>query len=201
MMRSTSNNRIRKEIALEAAKLVANDGLEDYLQAKKKAASQLGIHDNRMLPSNSEIETALVEYQSLFKNKQQPKKLLEMRNIAFRAMLLFKDYNPRLTGSVLHGTADQYSEITLHIFCDTSETIGLFLENEGIPATLCERRLQLTKNNPVYFSTFKFLAGEFNIVIIVLPCSSIKMAPIDPVTGKPMNRAKINDVKKLIHAS
>ena len=54
-MRQNTENRLRKEIAQEAAKLVAVDGLEDYLQAKKKAADQLGIYDKRVYPSNSEI--------------------------------------------------------------------------------------------------------------------------------------------------
>ena len=87
-------------------------------------------------------------------------------------MQLLEQYDPCLVGPVLSGTANQYSEILLHIFCDTPELIGLFLENEGIPVMLCERRIQISKNNPDYFPAFRFLAGEIDIVAIVLPVSS-----------------------------
>ena len=115
-MRPSSDNRIRKEIAHNAAKLVALDGLEDFLQAKKKAAHQLGINNKRLLPSNKEIEAALIEYQSLFIDDKQKLELLESRKIAYKAMLLVKEYNPRLVGPLLTGTANQHSEIIIHIF-------------------------------------------------------------------------------------
>ena len=40
-MRLTADDRIRKNIAHEAAKLVAQEGLEDFLLAKKKAAQRV----------------------------------------------------------------------------------------------------------------------------------------------------------------
>ncbi len=197
-MRLTSDDRIRKEIAHEAAKLVAIDGLENFLQAKKKAAQQLGINNKRMLPSNSEIEAALIEYQSLFHKDKQVQTLCGLRKIACESMMLLKEYNPRLVGSVLTGTANQYSEIIIHVFSDTPELISLFLENNGIPTLICERRLQIEKNNHVYFTAFKFIAGDINIVLIVLPLENLKNAPIDPITERPMERARLSDVKKLI---
>lgn len=197
-MRLTSNDRIRKEIAHEAAKMIAIDGLEDFLQAKKKAAQQLGVNNKRMLPCNSEIEAALIEYQSLFHNDKQVQTLREFRQIAYKTMMLLKKYNPRLVGPVFTGTANQYSEIIIHVFSDTSEFISLFLENKGIPISICERRLQVEKNSHVYFTAFKFVAGDINIVLVVLPPAQLKNAPIDPVTEGPMKRARISDVKKLI---
>ena len=197
-MRQNTENRLRKEIAQEAAKLVAVDGLEDYLQAKKKAADQLGIYDKRVYPSNSEIEVALIEYQSLFQNNQQKDELLELRKTAYKTMVLLKDYQPRLVGPVLTGTANQYSEITIHLFCDTPELVSLFLEQEGIPTSICERRIKLEKNKILYFTSFKFLAGDINVVLTVMPLSYIKTLPLDPVTGNTMKRAKTKDVLRLI---
>ncbi len=198
-MRLTSNDRIRKEIAHEAAKLIAIDGLDDFLQAKKKAAQQLSINNKRLLPSNREVETALIEYQSLFHSKKQVQTLHQFRQMAYKTMMLIKKFSPRLIGSVLTGTANQYSEIIIHVFSDISEFISLFLENEGIPIAICERRLQIEKNNYVYFTAFKFIAGDINIVLIVLPPEFLKIAPIDPVTGQSMKRARLSDVKKLIN--
>jgi predicted nucleotidyltransferase len=197
-MRLTSDNRIRKEIAHKAAKLVAIDGLEDFLQAKRKAAQQLGINNKRLLPNNKEIEAALIEYQSLFHDDKQTQDLLELRQIAYKTMLLLEEYNPRLVGSLLTGTANQHSEIMIHVFSGTSEEISLFLENKSIPVSICERRLQIEKNSHVYFTALKFIAGNVKIVLLVLPTNNLKITPIDPVTEGPMKRANLNDVKKLI---
>ncbi len=197
-MRHTSDDRIRKEIAQEAAKLVAVDGSEDFFQAKKKAAQQLGIKNKHILPTNKEIESALIEYQSLFHNEKQTQTLQDFRLVAHKTMMLLKEYHPRLVGSVLAGTANQYSEITIHIFSDTSETVSLFLENQGIPISICERRLRVKKNNSIYFTAFKFIAGNINIVVVVLPLVYLKNAPIDSITEQPMKRASLSDVIKLI---
>ena len=190
------NKRLRQEIAHEAAKIIAHGGHEDYLMAKRKAASQLGVHDNHILPSNTEIETALMEYQTLFQ-QEQPASLNKMRRTALDAMQFFNAFEPVLTGSVLTGTAGPHSEIILHLFDDTPEAVGLFLDNKHIPASVCERRLQFQKNNPEYFTAYKFLAGEFEIVAIVLPLSC-KKPPLDPINGKPMRRARAPQLKQLI---
>ncbi len=191
-------NRIRQEIAQEAARIIASSGLEDYLYAKKKAASNMGISDKNSLPSNIEIKSALVEYQALFDHDQQDV-LIRMRETALKAMDFFKDFDPFLTGSVATGTANEHSEIILHLFADTSESVGHYLQEKQIPVEICERRLQFRKNNPLYFSTYKFLAGNFEIVAIVLPHINRKQTPLDPVNGKPMQRVKLHQLRNLLN--
>jgi hypothetical protein len=197
----TSNNRLRQEIAQEAAKLVAIDGQEDYLQAKKKAAQMLGVNNKKMLPSNQEIEAALIEYQSLFQKEEQLLTLVELRQLAYKTMKLMEEYHPRLVGPVLTGTANQYSEIIIHVFSDTSEYISLFLENQGIPVSICERRLKIKKDTSAYFTAYKFIAGDIDIVLIVLPLTYLKNAPLDPITERPIRCANLSSVKTLIDKS
>jgi hypothetical protein len=197
-MRLTADDRIRKNIAHEAAKLVAQEGLEFFLLAKKKAAQQLNVNNKRLLPSNSEVEIALIEYQSLFHNEKQQQTVFESRKIAHRTMLLLEEYKPLLVGSVLSGTASENSEIIIHVFSDAPEIISLYLENNSIPILLCERRLKTEKKNHAYFTALKFIAGNINIVLIVLPYTFQKNAPVDPITQRPMKRATLSDVKRLI---
>lgn len=199
-MRLKADDRIRKSIAHAAAKIVAQEGLENFLLAKKKAAQHLNISNKRLLPSNSEIEDALIEYQSLFHHEEQTELIMHFRDTAYKAMLLLKDFKPLLTGSVLSGTANKNSEIIIHVFAEASELISLFLESKRIPFTLCERRLKPEKKNAVYFNAIKFIAGDTTIVVIVLPQTLSKNAPIDPITQRPMRRANLHDVKKLIDA-
>ena len=199
-MRLTADDRIRKNIAHEAAKLVALEGLEDFFLAKKKAAQHLNVSNKRLLPSNSEVENALIEYQSLFHNEKQQRAILESRKIAYRTMLLLENYKPLLAGSVLSGTANETSEVIIHIFSDSPEIISLYLEKNEIPISLCERRLKVSNKNHEYFTALKFMAGNINIVLLVLPHSLQRNPPIDPITQHPMKRATLSDVKRLIDA-
>ena len=49
---------LRLQIAQEAARIIAEQGIEDYLQAKRKAAERFGACDKAVLPKNAEIEAA-----------------------------------------------------------------------------------------------------------------------------------------------
>ena len=55
----------RRRIAVEAARLIADQGMRDYHAAKLKAASRLGFSPDVDLPRNAEIESALREHQRL----------------------------------------------------------------------------------------------------------------------------------------
>src|SRR5215510_7849267 len=62
---------MRNRIAAAAARLMAEDGLEDFALAKRKAARQLGAEDTQSLPKNEEIEAELRAYQSLYQGEEQ----------------------------------------------------------------------------------------------------------------------------------
>ena len=82
------------------------------------------------------------------------------------------------------------------MFSDTPELISLYLDSKDIPVTLCERRLIIEKKSPIYFNAIKFIAGDINIVLIILPLKLSRNAPIDPITQRPMQRACLSNVKK-----
>ena len=57
---------LRRALAQEAARIMAEHGIADFLQAKRKAADRLGVNDVAVLPKNVEIEAALRAHQRLF---------------------------------------------------------------------------------------------------------------------------------------
>ncbi len=67
--------RVREEIAIAAARMIAEDGA-DYATAKRKAARQVLGTDSRAagewLPDNEQIEAEVREYQALFQADSQP---------------------------------------------------------------------------------------------------------------------------------
>src|SRR5258705_4843101 len=75
--------RVREEIAIAAARMIAEDGL-DYATAKRKAARQV-VGESRVagewLPDNDQIEEEIREYQSLFQGDSQPALLRRPRRI------------------------------------------------------------------------------------------------------------------------
>jgi hypothetical protein len=134
----------------------------------------------------------------LFRADSQPRKLTELRRSAFNAMVFLLEYEPRLVGSVLGGTADEHSVVELHLYSDAPEEIGLFLDSKGVPYELGEKRLRIGPDDTRLYPAFGFFAGESPIELTVLPWRMHRRPPISPVTGKAMARAGVDKVRKLL---
>jgi hypothetical protein len=118
---------MREQLAQQAAKLMAEDGITDHAFAKRKAAKQLGASDTQHLPSNQEVDEALHSYRLLYQQDSHPDILYQLRVEALEAMHLFAPFHPYLTGSVLSGTAGEHSDINLMLFSDDEKAVLLFL--------------------------------------------------------------------------
>ncbi len=168
--------------------------LDSFQAAKIKAATRLGA-PTRHLPSNSEVEQAIVEYQRLFRADTQEARLTQMRRAALEAMYLLREFNPRLAGPVLSGTAHEHADILLHLFADNHEEVALFLMERGIPYQLREHTYRSIQQS---YPCYRFMAGEESIVLEVFPVDGIRHAPPSPVDGKPMRRADSRAVEALL---
>ncbi len=196
-MRAKSSHKIRHEIAQIAAKLIAVEGVNDYLTAKRKAAIQIGISPEKHMPTNYDVEQALIDYQKLFQADSQPEKLKAQRLCAIRAMKLLSQFKPRITGSVLTGTATEFSEIDIHIHSDEPEKIGLFLDEHAIPYTCCEKTIKVNPTKSVEYPAYRFMAEEIKLILIVFPERQKNLIPISSITGKPMSRAVVSRLESL----
>ena len=127
--RSRRDANLRRHIAYLAARLMAEDGVADYATAKSKAARQAGLADSHLLPDNAEVEAALREYQGLYQKDDQPAHLRHLREIAVKVMRDFEAFRPALVGSVLTGTAGQFSDVNLQLFTDDPKALTMFLLN------------------------------------------------------------------------
>ena len=189
---------VRSQIAREAAQLMLAGGMRDYQAAKRKAAQRLGIVDRAAMPNNAEIEEAIAGYQRLFHADTQPQKLKFLRESALQAMQFLEDFEPRLTGAVLSGTANEHSFVELHLFADAAEEVGLFLDARGIPYELGEKRLRFGPQDACELPAYGFMAGEAPIELTVLPHRLLRRPPLSPVSGKAMARATPNKVRRLL---
>lgn len=122
----------RTEIAVAAARLMAESGLKDFSLAKRKAAKALNLPASTPLPDNAEVEAELRTYQRLFQDEEQRERLKHLRRIALETMTRLERFNPWLAGAVLDGSAGRDSEIDIQLFPDSAKEVEIFLLNQGI---------------------------------------------------------------------
>ena len=138
--RGLGSAELRGRLAQEAARIISEQGVQDYGLAKRKAAQRLGAREAGALPSNSEIETCVTEWQRIFEPESHRYRLKELRCLAVDIMTFLSPFEPRLTGSVLTGAITANSPIEIHLFTDAPEEVILKLE-ESVTARMhvCER--------------------------------------------------------------
>ena len=131
---------MRARIAAAAARLMAEDGINDFALAKRKAARVLGAAPSEGLPGNDEIEIELRAYLSLYQADEHPERVAELRALALEAMRALERFNPYLTGPVLAGTAGPYAAIELQLFPESTKEVELFLIDRNIPYAASDER-------------------------------------------------------------
>jgi hypothetical protein len=189
---------MRLAVAEEAARIMGEQGVDDFLQAKRKAAERLGVTEASILPRNTEIEAALVARRRLFAAERHEAEIAVLRRSALEAMRLMADFDPRLVGPVLAGTASAHSEINLHLFSESPEAVSLRLEERGVPHEVLERRLRYERDRMVAYPAVRFVAGRQAVDAVVFPLDGIRQSPCSPVDGKPMRRASAAEVAALL---
>ena len=127
---SINNNRLI--VARRAAEVIMEEGITDYLFAKKKAAKSLGLLTNDNLPSNQEIDNALKEYQNIFQVQVDSEIINKIKEEALNTMVLFEDFNPHLTGQLLEGLIPKFPKIQINLFTDNIKEVEYTLLNNNI---------------------------------------------------------------------
>jgi hypothetical protein len=185
-------------LAQEAARIIVEQGIQDYRVAKTKAAERLGMKDRGSLPGNAEIELAVSNHLQLFSRESHVDLLRIMRHAALAAMEMLLPFSSRLVGPVLHGTAAETSPINLHVFADASEMVAFKLQEHDVHYRPFERRLKSRRDRLETFAAFRFMQDESPVEATVFPIDGVRQAPISPVDGKPMRRADKKAVLELL---
>ncbi|MBQ5939973.1 MULTISPECIES: hypothetical protein [unclassified Massilia] len=142
-MMPTQNNdllQLRAEIALTAARMIAQDGA-DYATARRKAARQvLGVDDPKpnMMPDDGQIEDEVRKYLALFGGPEHGERLGSLRATALQVMDALSEFRPYLTGAVLNGTAGEHDAIHLQLFADSAKEVEIYLLNRNVNIEISE---------------------------------------------------------------
>lgn len=184
---------MREQLAHQAARLMAENGITDHAFAKRKAAKQLGAPDTQHLPSNLEVDQALRSFRALFQHEHHPVILSQLREQAYAAMKLLEPFHPYLTGSVLDGSAGEQSDINLMVYSDDVKAVMMFLLKHKVEFESGEWKEQLM-GRLQSLPSFTLLSDTgVPVHIAVLPENARHSG-----SRKPESHADIETVEKLL---
>jgi hypothetical protein len=187
----------RARIAAAAARLMAEDGIDDFALAKRKAARQLGVSEGQALPGNDEIEAELRAYLALYQPEEHPLRVAELREIALDAMRALERFNPYLTGPVLKGIAGPYAEIELQLFPDSVKEVEIFLLDRNLPYETHETR-RYSGDRVHAVSVLTLLWGDAPLKLSIFDPRDERVALKTSQAGRVMDRAGIAEVGALV---
>ena len=184
----------RAQIASAAARVIAEHGLADYAQAKRKAARSLGLPEGTPLPENAEVDSELRIYQRLFQNDEQTERIEHLRRKAAEMMEIMQRFNAYLTGSVLDGSAGRYAEIDIQLFTDSAKDVEIFLLNQHLDFTHSVPRTDRAE------AVLTINDDDAMINLIVYPANQERVS-FKTRDGRIRQHARLDAVLKLIDAA
>lgn len=197
MGRDSNKGGMRVRIAAAAARIMAEDGVDDFALAKRRAARQLGAADTRSLPRNDEIEVELRAYRSLYQAEEHAEQIGALRRAAFEAMRALERFNPYLTGSVLKGIAGPHAAIELQLFPESPKEVELFLLERQLAYAHHEvRRFSGDRVHAAAILTLDWHGTELKLS--VFDHRDERLALKTSLAGKVLERAGIREVGTLL---
>jgi hypothetical protein len=191
-------NQVRREVAAEAARIIATQGQGNYHAAKKKAAERIGVSQRLALPSNLEIHDALLRYQALYGGEQHEQNLLNLRLAAQEAMQNLGGFSPRLVGSVLDGTAGKHSRISLHVFCDEPEDLVLHFLGKRVSFSQEQRQIRWHGGGHRLIPVLVVELKGTKVELAIFSPVDVRQSPPSPIDGKPQHRATLDELQCLM---
>lgn len=188
-------------LVAEAARIICEEAVLDYRDAKLKAAQRLGLGDRAKLPDNVRVERAVIEYQRLFGGSEYAAMLNRRREVAVQAMRLLADFQPRLVGAVTSGAINRAHRVQLHLFCDAPELVEIFLSDRGIRVQQADRSYRFADGTSRLVPLARFSAGAVGLDAALFGVEGLKRAPLSRVSGEPMRRLDLAQAELLARQS
>ena len=124
---------VRLSIASKAAEIIMEEGINDYQYAKKKAVRYLDLDASDILPSNDEIDKALINYRLIFTAEIDIDLVKILKTKVLAIMAFFADFNPYFVTQIFEGLLPKYPIIQINLFSDNMKEIEYVLLNNNIP--------------------------------------------------------------------
>jgi predicted nucleotidyltransferase len=193
-----SATKLRRQIAWEAARLMYERIESEYYQAKMKAARRIcrGWVKPADLPSNTEIRDEIQQFARMFEGQQRQVNLRDMRVSAYFMMKRIVSFRPRLIGSVLTGHVREGSDIDIHVFSDSVETVCQRLEKEGYFYEV--QRKQVRKDGESKTYVHIHFTDRFPFELTLYSADQAHVVLKSSITGKAQQRASLAELEILL---
>jgi len=203
-MKKQRTSILRQSIAHEAARLMYEEGVDQYFDAKRLAAKRLFGRGGKKkmryrpqdLPSNGEIQAALRQIVEIIEGELSQQRLFAMRVIALETMNALEPFKPRLIGSVSTGHVRRGSDIDLHVFTDNIEDIEAYLHYLGWRFETQQVTIHVAGEYRDY--THIYYERVFPIELSVYPHDEIRVTHRSSTDGKPIVRFKPQALEQII---
>jgi hypothetical protein len=197
---------LRAAVAVEAARLMYEEGVKQYFTAKRLAAKRLlGRTGGRRLryrpmdlPSNGEIRDALLAIAELAEGDARTRRLFAMRVVALRAMRALASFDPRLIGSVSTGHIRRGSDIDLHVFADDTDALLAHVTELGWRFET--ERVSIMKFGEVREYMHVHVRDDYEVELTVYDRKELRFRPRSSTDGKPIVRVKPDALERILAA-
>ena len=170
----------------------------EYFRAKMKAARRICSGDVKPgdLPSNREIRDQVQALARMHEGRRRDEKLREMRVDALRMMRILQAFRPRLIGSTMTGHVRQGSDVDLHVFSDSVESVAAALDAEGIVYEIERKRVR--KQGVEQTFNHIHATDRFPFELTIYPANKAHYVFKSSITGKAIQRASIAELEQLL---
>jgi len=193
-----TSQKLRRQIVFEAARMMYYRQESEYYRAKMKAARKVcrGWVKTSDLPSNAEIREELLRFAHLYEGETNAKKLREMRIEALRVMRLLEHCKPKLIGSTLTGHVRHGSDIDIHVFAPTAESVTSVLDYHGFVYDVERKRVRKFGEERLF--THIHVQDRFPLELTLYPPDKVGYVFKSSITGKAMERATLPELELLM---
>lgn len=195
---------MRRHLAREAARLMYEEEVSEYFVAKRMAAKRLLGHggQKRMryrpkdLPSNGEIQAALLELAEITEGDSRLDRLHDMRRLALSMMHALASFEPRLIGSVATGHIRRGSDIDIQLFVDDRDAPEDWLRRNDWPY----EKEDVLIRRPQGFCEYKHLRLdlEYPVELTVYDRMELRHRPRSSTDGLPIQRINMRLLSQML---
>ncbi|MBL8850885.1 MAG: tRNA adenylyltransferase [Planctomycetaceae bacterium] len=192
-----SSDKLRRQIASEAARLMATGRENDLFRARRAASRRIlrGWIRPGELPSDAEIRDEIERCAYLYEGDARFDNLRNQRLVALSLMQLLKPFRPRLFGSVLTGDVRRAGMVRLQAFADDSTSVRATLEAAGLQCQVAPEQVSRrgTRRTRIAAACDVFIAE-----VECYPAACAAHAFRNVTTGESVPRATMRQLSSLI---
>ncbi len=188
-------------IAEEAARIVCEEALTDYRQAKLKALTRLGLPARTPLPDNAAVQAAVLSYLRVFGGPAHATRLRTLRQTAVQVLRGLAPFAPRLVGAVVSGAVTPAHRVQIHAFADQAESVDIYLLDRQITFDVDERRYRYAGGREVDIPLLRFDWHGTGVDLAVFSEDERRQPPLNPADGLAFKRLDLAATEALLQAT